>query len=656
MDRAATFLFDHPRSGLPLKPGGRKTSITLEAFCRLRASGEAQTMLVVAPLRVARQVWRQEAAKWTQFKGLRFALLHGGNKLQMLRSGADVYLINYEGLFWLTKQYAGRSLPFDVIVFDELSKMQNASSQRHKAMRPTLKDVPFRWGLTGSLFAKGHMGIFGQQLILDDGAALGRYITHYRDKYFITSFDGFSYNLMAGAEQRIVEKLAPYWFYMDASDYSQLPEIVDVPRYAEMDKAERAVYEKMRDQALIELTEGTVTGANAGAVYSKLAQLANGAVYTDGHAVSQVHDLKLDMLEELLDELDGEPLFVAYEFRHDLQRIQERFGERFGGQVPYLGSGTTPKQETQWVEAWNRRELPLLCAHPQSAGHGLNMQEGQAYNVAWFSVTWDWELYDQFVRRVRRSGNDNVRVFNHLLIVRDTIDDLKLKAVEVKDFTETKLLNALNTVISGAPAETPPASNNGDQTMVAKLTRPDPAGQQGQGGGQSGWGQQGQGGGQQQAQQQAQDRPVGQSGWGPGPANDGDQRARIQETIAPQPDRSADARAAFSSDVAQRGAAIEQGDYGATGGQGQGAWAPPTQQQAQDTGATDKEEAPKRRTRTTKPKDDATDDAMIDAMAQQSIMAARAVVIAAVTTSSPDSTVEDIIDATRSLMEFVERG
>lgn len=281
MSRAVDFLCSHYVAGLPLKPGGRKTSITLAAFCRLQEARKTQTMLVVAPLRVCRQVWRQEAKKWSQFRHLKFALLHGGKKKEALSSGADVYLINPEGIAWLAKQYMGRRLPFDVVAIDELTKFQNAQAERHKALRPRLSGVPYRWGLTGSLFAKGYMGIFGQQLILDDGAALGRYITHFRDMYFQVAFNGFDYDLLPGAEKRITEKMAPYWFYVQESDYAQLPNIVDVFHVAEMDSKQRKLYETMKRDMILRLPEGEVTASNSGAAYSKLAQLANGALYLD---------------------------------------------------------------------------------------------------------------------------------------------------------------------------------------------------------------------------------------------------------------------------------------------------------------------------------------------------------------------------------------
>lgn len=663
MQRAVEFLKSHYAGGLPLKPGGRKTSITLAAFCDLQREGKARTMLVIAPLRVARQVWRQEGQKWSEFRHLRFALLHGSKKDEALKSGADVYLINPEGVEWLCKRYMGRSLPFDVVAIDELTKFQNAQAQRHRTLRPRLAGVRYRWGLTGSLFSKGHMGIFGQQLILDDGAALGRYITHYRDAHFQVGFNGFDYDLLPGSEARIVAKLAPYWMHVDEADYAQLPDIVTVERRAQMDRPTMALYRQMQDDMIADLPGGQITAANAGACYTKLSQMANGAVYTTGprgnRETLQLHTLKLDMLEELVDELDGEPLLVGYEFNADLERMQAWWLKRTGKELPYLGKGTTAKQEDAWVAAWNRNELPLLAAHPQSAGHGLNMQEGQACNVAWFSVTWDWELFDQFLRRVRRSGNRQAQVFNHLLIIDGTIDETKLAAVADKNFTEGRLINALATEIlresQGATQES---------TMVAKLSRPDsnPAPVQQAA---SGWGaapvQQASPG--PQMDRDNRQAAASPNGWGAavGPDPNADQRARIQEQIAPV-DRTEQARAAFSGGVAQHAQTIASTDYGpvASGGWGQAAQG--STNAAEQQSSTGVQQAPQeaekpKRTRRTKAEIAAGNEPQDDDTAERiAIIAARASIVAAIAASDPEATVEDIVDAARSLMEFVERG
>jgi len=488
MQRAVKHLVDRSSAGLALDPGLRKTSITLAAYCERQelAGQRAIQMLVIAPLRVCRKVWRQEGKKWAQFRHLKFTLLHGAKKDDLLKEASDIYLINPEGIEWLCKRFFGRPLPFEIVTIDELTRFKNSQADRCKALRPRLAHVPTVWGLTGSLMPNGHMGLFGMQLMLDQGAALGKYITHYRDMYFQLGFNGFDYDLMPGAEKRITEKLAPYWLQMTAEDYITLPDLVEDIRPLDLTPPARKLYDKMKKDMIAMLPQGVITAANTAACYSKLSQMANGAVYIGDHkeTVSHIHDVKLDDLEDLIEELDGQPLLVAYEFNHDFDRLRERFGvvdKETGKKVlPYLGKGTTVKQEDAWIDAWNRNELPVMFCHPASAGHGLNLQEGNAGHVYWFGITWDFELWDQFIRRLRRSGNDAQRIINHIPQVRGTIDELKYAALGDKDTSQGRLLKALNTVIR-QDAETLAAQGDAvdyrrTDPMVTKLTRPAVAG------------------------------------------------------------------------------------------------------------------------------------------------------------------------------------
>lgn len=485
--KAVKHLVDRNAAGLALDPGLRKTTATLAAYCERQAMAPTRPlkMLVIAPLRVCRKVWRQEGKKWEQFRHLRFRLLHGPKKDQELKDDADIYLMNPEGCDWLCKKFFGRPLPFDIVTIDELTRFKNAASDRSKALRPRLAQVPTVWGLTGSLMPNGHMDLFGQMLMLDQGAALGKYITHYRDMYFQLGFNGFDYDLMPGAEARITAKIAPYWLQMTAEDYITLPPLVPDIRPLELTPSARKLYDKMRKDMIAQLPQGVITAANTAACYSKLSQMANGAVYVGDQkqAVAHIHDVKLDDLEDLIEELDGTPLLVAYEFNHDFDRLRERFGvlDKATGKkvLPYLGKGTTVKQEDAWIDAWNRNELPLLFCHPASAGHGLNLQEGNAGHVYWFGITWDFELWDQFIRRLRRSGNDAQRIINHIPQVKGTIDELKYAALGDKDTSQGRLLRALNTVIR-LDAETLAAQGDAVDyrrtDMVTKLSRPASAG------------------------------------------------------------------------------------------------------------------------------------------------------------------------------------
>ena len=461
MERGSAALF--------LDPGLGKTAIALAAFLALQQSGQASRMLVVAPLRVCQLVWRQEAKKWSQFRELRFALLHGPKKTERLKEDADVYLINPEGVQWLSQQFTGRDLPFDTVVIDELTKFKNNKAQRSKKLRKKIAGARRRWGLTGSPAPNGYMDLFGQMLMLDDGAALGQYITYYRDRYFQQGFNGFDWELRTGMAEKIEERISPYVLRMAAGDYLDLPPVRDNIIEVEIPKEARQQYEELKRDALLSLPEGVVTGANSGAVYSKLAQLANGAVYLSGKdGYVEVHDAKLAALEELVEELSGQPLLVGYEFQHDLERIRKRLGEN----TPSL-SGLSESRIVELEAAWNRGEIPVLLAHPASMGHGLNLQGGGGSHVCWFSQPWDLELYEQFIRRILRQGSTASRITNHILRVRGTIDDLKSEALAGKDVTQQGLLSRLNAEIlrdDPAPiAAGRAARSEEDSHMVQKL-------------------------------------------------------------------------------------------------------------------------------------------------------------------------------------------
>ena len=518
MLRAANHLASNRAAGLPFEPGGRKTSITLKAFSDLHKQAQIQgvpwpKMLVVAPLRMCRLVWPAEIQKWQDFAHLRVSLLLGpaAQREKALKTDADVYVINPENVVWLTGTLAGQQWPFTVTTLDELTRWKKSSGQRAKTFRPFIQKSRYRWGLTGSLTSNGYADIFGQQLMLDDGAALGRFITRFREQYMSLGYDGYTWELQPGAQQRIAQKIAPYWYQIDPAEYAQLPEIVDDIRICPLEPAARKAYETLERDSILALGQDEVLSAdNSAALYSKLAQLANGALYTgpkgsaksdepqtpDGRPYRVIHDAKLDALEELLDDLNGTPVLLGYEYQHDLERIKVRFDARFKGLggVPHIGSGVNPALEAERCAAWNGNRLPLLCAHPAAIGHGLNLQEGAAAHVAWFSTPWSWELYDQFCRRVRRSGNTSQTVFNHLLMVPGTIDDLKLTAVKNKFTNHQQFSELLGFYVKGERAMTDGQLPPG-WTQPIKKKDPTPS-QEGMG--------------------QAQAKPIGQFGGGNG--------------------------------------------------------------------------------------------------------------------------------------------
>lgn len=536
--RAVDFLTAQASAALFLDPGLGKTAIVLDAFRRLKERGVARRMLVIAPLRVCQTVWREEGLRWTEFRDLRFSLLHGSKKAERLRDDADIWLINPEGVKWLRDRFPmGRGFAWDTVTLDELTKFKNPTANRSKSLRAMIRHTPRRWGLTGTPAPNGYLDLFGQMLVLDDGVALGKYLTHYRDQYFQADYMGFNYTLRPGAAANIEDRLRPYVLRMSAEDYLELPALVDDVRAIDMPPDARKTYVQMRKDMLADLPEGVVTGANAAAVYSKLKQMANGAVYVNNkREVSIIHSAKMEALDELIDELAGQQLLIGYEFQHDVDRLKARFGDAL-----YTLDGSSGARANEIVTAWNAGKIQLLACHPASAAHGLNLQYGGCAHVCWLSPIWDLELYQQFIRRIWRQGTEAQRVVNHLLCMKDTIDELALEALRDKDVTQSRLLRGLNAEIL-RDAEThgdgvSPRETRTTAMTVAKLSR-------------------------QQDASAEEPRRVAPKGWGrAAPAADADQRERIQTMLrggdAPEPTPAEKARAAFSEPLRTQIAAME---------------------------------------------------------------------------------------------------
>lgn len=496
--RAVSWLASRSSAALFLDPGLGKTSSTLAAFTLIQDQKVGKRMLVIAPKRVCYLVWRQEGEKWAQFAHLKFSLLHGRNKEEALKEDADVYLINPEGIPWLIKQFKSTRQfadKFDTICIDELTKFKNARSKRFKALYPYASACARRWGLTGTPAPNGLEDLFGQVKMLDDGNALGRYITRFRDKYFVPGFDGYSFKPRQGAEEAIQERLKDLALRMKAEDYLELPPLVDDIRHIQLDAKARKQYDQMKKEMVADLDGGTIAADNVAATYSKLKQMAGGAVYRidkEGNRTwEHIHDAKLDALEELVEELNGSPLLVAYEFNHELERILARFGD-----IPYLGKGTTDAQAVEIEKAWNNNEIAILPVHPASTGHGLNLQKGSACHICWFNPTWDFELYDQLIRRLYRQGSKADTIFNHILAVENSIDFLVINAVKEKDTTQARLVQGLGEEL-GVTSETDTEEND---DMVKKLAK-------------SGWGKKAaQEGGDGEAETET--KPKAKGGWG----------------------------------------------------------------------------------------------------------------------------------------------
>ena len=454
--QSVKFLLEQRAAGLFLDPGMGKTSITLKAFDVLLQEKMVKRALVIAPLRPCYLVWPAEINEWKNFSHLRYSILHGPRKEQALEQDADVYIINPDGLPWLMSDGRFRRLGADMLIVDESSKFRHANTRRFKLLKPALPTFNYRYILTGSPNPNGYLDLFGQVYILDMGAALGQYVTHYRTKFFYpTGYGGYTWKLQDGAEERIHKVLKPLVLRLDAQDYLKLPQPKPNIIRVDLPAAARKVYDELEDDMITELKSGEiVTAVNSGSALNKCCQVASGALY---HMIDPtvpkekqrkwelVHDTKIEALQDLIEELQGSPLLLAYEYQHDLARILQLLGKH----APYIGSGVGMDESLLIEKLWNADQLAVLPGHPASMGHGLNLQRGTCRHVAFFTVPWDYELYDQFIKRVMRQGNKNKLVFIHHFVARNTIDEVKLSKLHRKANTQQGLLNALRTYVKG---------------------------------------------------------------------------------------------------------------------------------------------------------------------------------------------------------------
>lgn len=462
---AVKFLIERGGAGLFLDPGLGKTSITLAAIKIMKDKGLLSKVLLLAPLRVCKLVWPEEVQKWTNFNGLKVAVLHGPNKDELLQEPADIYVMNPEGLEWLAKPVKVKTrngktnvtvdvnrwkqFGFDTLVIDELSKFKNPQSVRFKILKTVLHTFARRWGLTGSPASNGLMDLFGQCYCLDMGRSLGQYITHYRAQYFNQGFDGFSYEIKPGAEEAIYKRISPLVLRM-GEELIDMPKAVERDITVELPPKVMKIYKQLEDDFLAKIGDGVITARSAATASIKLRQVASGAVYKDEDTEALIklkkterewydlHDAKLEALRDLVEELQGQPLLVAYDFKHDLEKIQKAFGWK----LPHIGGGVSPAQSLEIADAWNAGRIPLLLGHPASMGHGLNLQ-AVGKHVCWYSPTWNYELYDQFNRRIRRQGSQATRVYIYRIIARDTIDKIVATALKSKRYGQNALFEAL---------------------------------------------------------------------------------------------------------------------------------------------------------------------------------------------------------------------
>ncbi len=437
--QAIDYILDHREAALWLDLGLGKTVITLTAIKELlHERFEAARVLVIAPLRVARDTWPAELAKWDHLGDLTCSVMVGtaAQRRHALQAPADIHVINRENVPWLVDQFPGKKAwPFDTVVIDEISSFKSHTAKRFKALRAVRPQVDRIIGLTGTPAANGLLDLWAQFRLLDQGTRLGKHVTHYRDRFFTPSKYVYGravdYRPRDGAEEQIFELIGDMTMSMKTTDHLDLPELTMARTEVELDAKSRSGYDELKRDMIAELAGAEIDAVNAAALSGKLLQLASGAVYGEDRQTVAVHEAKLDALEDLLEAANGHPVLVAYWWKHDAARILKRFPR------------ARALRESKDFEAWNRGRVPVGLIHPASAGHGLNLQDG-GHILVWFSLTWSLELYQQTNARLYRQGQGDPVSIHHI-VTAGSIDEDVMVALESKDVTQSALISAVKT-------------------------------------------------------------------------------------------------------------------------------------------------------------------------------------------------------------------
>lgn len=438
---ATDFIKTHPVSAVLLDMGLGKTVITLSAIFDLCLdSFEVAKVLVIAPLRVARDTWGAEIQKWDHLKGLTYSVAVGTEteRKAALQRRASVYIINRENVQWLVES-SGLPFNYDMVVIDELSSFKSHQTKRFKSLLKVRPFVKRMAGLTGTPSSNGLMDLWAQFRLLDMGKRLGRFITHYRDEFFVPDKRNgqvvFSYKPKPGAEDEIYRRISDITISMKSADYLSMPECVANEVKVRLSEKEWNIYSKLKKDLVLQIGGREIDAGNAAALSNKLCQMANGAVYDADKNVISIHDRKLNALEDSIEQANGKPVLVAYWFRHDLERIRQRFAVR-----ELRSSGD--------MADWNSGKIPVAVIHPASAGHGLNLQSGGS-TLIWFGLTWSLELYQQTNARLWRQGQKSETVVIHHIIAAGTADEQIMQALKRKEMTQEELIEAVKAQIGG---------------------------------------------------------------------------------------------------------------------------------------------------------------------------------------------------------------
>ena len=436
---AIEYIKENPVTAVLLGLGMGKSVISLTAIADLLFdSFEIRNVLIIGPLRVARDSWPMEISKWDHLKHLTHAVAVGtlAERTAALSHHADITIINRENVHWLVES---GNFDYDMVVIDELSSFKSHVSKRFKALmkvRPKVKRIV---GLTGTPSSNGLMDLWAEFRLLDMGERLGKFITRYREAFVMpekrNGMQVFSYKPRPDAEEEIYRRISDITISMKCTDHLNMPELISTQCEVVLSDDERKQYERLKSELVLTLSDEEITVPNAASLTNKLSQLANGAIYDDAKHVVEFHSRKLDALEDIIESANGNPLLVAYWFKHDLERIRKRFEVR-------------EIKTSQDIIDWNAGKIPVAMIHPASAGHGLNLQSGGS-TLVWFGLTWSLELYQQTNARLWRQGQTSGTVVIQHIITKGTIDERILKALSKKELTQNALIDAVKADLGG---------------------------------------------------------------------------------------------------------------------------------------------------------------------------------------------------------------
>lgn len=435
---AISYLVTHPVAALFLDCGLGKTATALMAINELALDYfEVGRILVIAPLRVAVNTWPDEIAKWDDFRDISFSLVTGTEKERRaaLMKPALLYITNRESVPWLVEK---GYFSFDMVVIDELSSFKNYRSQRFRALRSVRSRVKRIIGLTGTPAPNSLMDLFGEIGILDMGERLGRYITRFREQYFVPDKRSreiiYSYKPKDGAEDAIYQRISDICISMCSRDLLKMPDLVTADVEVRMSEQEQELYDRLEREMFLPFRDTEIDAASAASLSSKLHQMADGAVYGDGEQVLGIHERKYEALEDIIEESCGKPILIAYWYRFEKEELMRRFD-------------AVPIDSKESIQDWNAGKIPVAILHPASAGYGLNLQQGGCHLV-WFSTIWSLELYQQTNDRLFRQGQTGTVVIQHL-VTKGTVDEDVMQALARKNLTQEALMMAVRARIRG---------------------------------------------------------------------------------------------------------------------------------------------------------------------------------------------------------------